>query len=126
VLDNYKKNLVGYEQYRKWNSGNEAIPTQYAALAADYQTAIDMYNTDLSACADYIKGNRKLFASLADLSARQMKLAVYIEKVEEKRKALEEKTIAEKQAFDVKENQKQRDALKEVLGKLDKLGRERR
>jgi hypothetical protein len=120
-MDLYKKNLRSLEQYGKWNVDDSAIYIQYAACVNDYKDCIAQYNSELNSFSEYVEGNKKLFGYLGKLGRRQVKISEYMEKVEDKRKVLEEKTIAENKSFDVKENQRQEASLKNLLGKLQKI-----
>lgn len=121
VLDIYKKDLASMEQYKKWNRSDNMLPYQYKTQVVDYKECIENYNKDLVAYAAYLKANKKLFAGLTDLTQHQLKIVAFMEKAEEKRKELEEKTIAKKQAFDLKENALQRENVQAILKKIDKL-----
>ena len=106
-MDLYKKNLKAMEQYKKWNSTNENLKTDYKEAATEYLDHIATYNDDLAHYAGYLKGNKKLFDGLAKVDKREIMLTDYMEKAENMRKVLEERTLAQKQSLDVNENKKQ-------------------
>ena len=95
------------EQYKKWNSTNENLKTDYKEAATEYLDHIATYNDDLAHYAGYLKGNKKLFDGLAKVDKREIMLTDYMEKAENMRKVLEERTLAQKQSLDVNENKKQ-------------------
>ncbi len=120
-MDLYKQNLRSMEQYGKWNSSDTSVFVAYAQTVNDYKECIDFYNKDLAAYAAYVKGNIKLFAYLGKLGKRQVKISEYMDKVEDRRKKLEEKTLAENKSFDMKENERQQLAIKSLLGQLEEI-----
>ena len=124
-LDIYKKNLRTLEQYRKWNSFDTVFTGQYADCVHDYLECINNYNSNLDSYSEYLKGNKKLFAGLAKVNKKEIKIAEYMDMAEETRKKLEEKTLVKNQAFDNKENTKQEVAVKDLLKELDKISNQR-
>ena len=119
--DRYRKNLKALEQYKKWNAGDEALTAEYTTAYEQYTAAGDTMNYDMEAYAAYIKAHRKVFAGLGQLAQKQLKIVDHMEEAEHKRKGLEDKTISKKQAFDIKENKKQSELLKDIRQKVDKV-----
>ncbi len=126
LLDLYKKNLRTLEQYRKWNNNDTVFTGQYPDRVKEYQDGINAYNTTMGAYTDYVKANKKLFAGLAKIDKREIKIVAYMDTAEEMRKKLEEKTLVKKQFFDNKENDKQSLAVKDLIKKLDKIATQAR
>ena len=91
----------------------------------DYLECINNYNSNLDSYSEYLKGNKKLFAGLAKVNKKEIKIAEYMDMAEETRKKLEEKTLVKNQAFDNKENTKQEVAVKDLLKELDKISNQR-
>ena len=120
-LDIYKKNLRTLEQYHKWNSNDTTFTGQYADWVKLYQDGIATYNSNMVAYNDYVKSNKKLFAGLAKINKKEIKIAEYMNTAEQMRKKLEEKTLVKKQVFDNHENDKQSVAVKDLLKQLDKI-----
>ena len=120
-LDIYKKNLRTLEQYRKWNSNDTVFTGQYAECVTDYLNCINSYNNNMANFSAYIKANKKLFAGLAKINRKEIKIAEYMSTAEEARKNLEEKTLVKKQVFDNRENDKQALAVKDLLKQLDTI-----
>ncbi len=120
-MELYKKNISSLEQYAKWNSKDTSVFAVYAGFVNGYKECIEFYTKDLEAYAAYVSGNRKLFAYLEKLGKRQVKISEYMVKIEDRRKKLEEKKIADSRAFDIKENARQLSAVKDLLAKLEKI-----
>jgi hypothetical protein len=120
-MDLYKKNLKAMEQYKKWNSTNENLKTDYKEAATEYLDHIATYNDDLAHYAGYLKANKKLFDGLAKVDKREIMLTDYMEKAENMRKVLEERTLAQKQSLDVNENKKQTATVAKIKRQVDSV-----
>lgn len=118
ALDLYKKNEQGLEQYRKWNNTDASIKNDYIQTANDYSTAIDSTGRDCSILLAHLQGNKQLFSMLTKLCKRQIAIVDYMENVEQKRQELEHKNIAKNKAFDIKENDWQREGVQKALKQL--------
>jgi len=121
VLDLYKSNLRGYEQYKKWNNTDASLKPDYTNCIKNYAEAIDSAAGDMGMYISYLEGNKKLFAMLNKLGKRQIRIVEYMEKAEKSRESLEAGSIARKRAFDVKENEKQRAGVQKGLKALDRV-----
>jgi transglutaminase/protease-like cytokinesis protein 3 len=120
-LEQYRKNFKDIEQYKRSNNTNNTLFGRYTAQMQEHDTCMAAYYRTLGSYAGYIQGNKKLFGQLVKLYKRQEKLAGYMEKSEQKRKELEQKNLSEKEAFDKKENEQQKEQLKQTGRKAEKL-----
>ena len=116
VLQLSRKNLADIERYKRKND-NPAFTGQYSQLAQKHGESLAAYYQTLEEHKSYVEGHRTLFKELVKLYTRQEKLAGYMEKSEDKRQKLEEKSLTKKEDFDKKENKKQAEQLK-TTGKL--------
>ena len=90
-------------------------------MVNEYNNSNEGYMQLLSDFASYIQENKSIFTNVVNLYKRQEKLVEYMKKSEDTRKKLEEENLAKKEAFDKKENEKQRDAIKATTKKIEKV-----
>jgi hypothetical protein len=117
-IDLYKKNLKSIQQFKKANSSDGTLTGTYSEWVNDYQNQLDAYYTGIIAYQVYLKESKKLFERMSKHSMGQVKLADYMDKVEKARKYSEDKTITRKKAYDLKENEWQRNRIKKLQQKL--------
>lgn len=122
-MDLYKKNIRSMEQYKKWNSSNAELKNDYKECVTKYLECINTYNEGLTTYAAYLKGNRKLFEYLAKIDKKEIMLTQYMDKAEDMRKILEERTLAKKQEMDMAENKKQALAVKNIQKQVDEINK---
>lgn len=120
-MDIHKNNLRSLEKYRKMNGNATDIPTQYAQCITDYRNSLDSFYVNNAKHAAYVKKNKAFFAAIAKLNKRQLTIAMYMEKAEKMRKRLEDRSIAADQAMDLKENEKQKKTVDDLLKKVNKI-----
>jgi len=120
-MDLYKKNIAAMEQYKKWNSTDPDLKSNYKVCVAKYLACIHVYNDGIERYLAYIKGNRKLFEYLAKINKKEIILAGYMDKAEDMRKILEQHTLVKKQQMDVDENKHQELAVKNIREQVDKI-----
>ena len=118
-MDLYRKNLKDIERYKRKNNQSSFLG-QYASQVKGYNACLNDALKSLADHKGYIVNNQTLCKALVTLYRRQDELAGYMEKSEEKRKQLEEKSLAKKEAFDKKENDKQKEQLKDTAAKAEK------
>ncbi len=119
--DLYKKSLKNIEQYKRKNGSNTTFLASYSSLMNEQKRTSDTYLQAMSKQSGFIKGNKNLFEQLIKLYERQEKLAGYMEKAEEHRKDLEEKSLVKKEEFDKKENEKQKATLDQTSRRAEKI-----
>ena len=119
-MELYTKNLNDIERYKRKNN-NIVFLSQYAAQVKAREACLSAYYQTLVAHSVYLERNKELFKQLITLYKRQEELATYMEKSEKKRKELEGKSLAKKEAFDKKENEKQKDQLKQTGKDVEKM-----
>ncbi len=117
----HKGNVRSLEQYKKLNNSDTSLGRDYATCVDNYAAAIDSASSDIVAYAGYLKGNKKLFGALNKISKSQLNIVAYMEKAEKSRQGLEAASIANKKAFDLKENEKQRVAVQKGLQQVQKV-----
>ena len=115
VLDAYKRNMKDIERYAKLSNGDTGIGSRYQQVVSGYGDAIDSCNNELNAANNYVRNNAKLFASLAKLYQRQLKIVDYMWQVEDVRKKLELNTILHNQQLDTRENKQQTTNIKAAI-----------
>ncbi|HYD22431.1 MAG TPA: transglutaminase domain-containing protein [Flavipsychrobacter sp.] len=120
-LEQYRKNFKEIEKYKRRNTKNTAFLSQYNAMVNEYNNSNEAYMQLLSDFASYIQENKSIFTNVVNLYKRQEKLVEYMKKSEDTRKKLEEENLAKKEAFDKKENEKQRNAIKATTKKIEKV-----
>lgn len=120
-MDLQKTNIRNLEQLKKWNNSDPELANTYKESVEAYFESIDGYNSDLLEYTAYLKGNKKLFANLVKVNKKQLEIAGYMEKAEDMRKGLEERAINKKKAFDLKENEQQKTAVKKLYKKVDEI-----
>jgi hypothetical protein len=120
-MDLYKKNIQSMEQYKKWGSANADLKDNYKTCVNKYLECVNNYNEGLAGYAAYLKGNRQLFEYLAKINKKEIMLAGYMDKAEDMRKIVEERTLVKKQQLDVNENKKQALAVKNLRTQVDKI-----
>ena len=122
--DLYKKNLHDLEKYAKWKSDDSTVKSSYLTIAANYLSAIDTGAIVVNTGIRYMNFNKKLFAGLSKIYKRQLTITDYMNNAEKMRKRIEQSTIAGRQKFDNKENNRQtagvRKGIKELQGYLKK------
>ncbi len=127
LLDLHKANVRGYEQYKKRSGSDPQLPGLYAASVTAYREAIDSTNLSMNLFLSYVAKNRKLFAGLTKMAKRQIRIADYMEQAEKAREQLEAGSVARKKAFDMKENEMQKQttqrAIKTLQRAIDKMER---
>jgi hypothetical protein len=127
LLDLHKANVRGYEQYKKRSGSDPQLPGLYAASVTAYSEAIDSTNLSMNLFLSYVAKNRKLFAGLTKMAKRQIRIADYMEQAEKAREQLEAGSVARKKAFDMKENEMQKQttqrAIKTLQRAIDKMER---
>jgi hypothetical protein len=120
-LEEYRKAFKELDKYKRRNNSNTAFLSQHNTLVDNYNKSNEAYMQLLSDNKVYIMEHKSLFNNIVDLYKRQEKLAEYMEKSEETRKKLEEKNLAHKEEFDKKENEKQREQIKQTTKRIEKV-----
>jgi Transglutaminase-like superfamily len=119
-MDVYRKILKSMVQYRKWNS-DPAIKKDYKETVSAFRDCIAAYSDADVSYLGYLKANKKLFQGLSKVSKKELKLAGYMEKAEDLRKALEQGALNKKQSVDLNENKKQLADVARLRKKVDQL-----
>jgi len=120
-MDLCKTNVRAIEQYKKWTAAPNNYTSAYGDHVKMYSACINSYNEELAAYAQYIRNNKKLFAYLAKVNKRELKITAIMSKAEENRQKLEQKTLVKKQAFDMAENEKQTANIKTTTRKIQQI-----
>jgi len=124
VLTTQDRNLEAYSQYKKWNAGYASMNADFVASRTQYIAACDSYSVDLATCTSYIDGNIGLFNMLKKICERQIKIVGYMDQAEKSREGMEAVSIARKKAFDLKENDKQKESVQKALRNLKRASKD--
>jgi len=119
-IQQYHKNMKDMERYKRRNN-NTVFLAQYYPQVKELQASTMDYYQALADHQVFVEKHKELFKLLIKLYKRQEELAGYMEKSEEKRKELEDKNLAKKEAFDKKENETQKQNLKQTGEKAEKM-----
>lgn len=121
-MDLYKKSILAMEQMKRWSVDRPGLVRDYKTCVGNYLAALAIYDNDKETYIAYIRANRNLFEYLIKVNRKEIALAGYMEKAENMRKSLEDKTLVKKQQMDLDENERQLLAIRHIRTEIANIG----
>lgn len=116
--DLYRTSLRDMEQYRRLNSSNENMITSYVQACKGYSECIAQYRQNMDVYANYLADNKDAFGAMAKIYEEELDLLDRMGEGEAARKEAEDTALEESKSFDERENDRQQQAVKDMLQQL--------